>query len=136
MLRRLLNELNRVKKPKSETDKPKINATEIEDMINNGSLNMDDIMKGMNGTFKNVANITTESENGEVKKEEVSEEKKEESEEKKEEGSEEKKEEVKEEKKEEVSEEKKEEVSEEKKEGSEEKKEEGSEEKKEENPEL
>lgn len=40
---------------------------------------MDEILKGMNGTFKNVANITTETENGEVKKNEtVSEENKEE----------------------------------------------------------
>ena len=79
-----------------------MSAEDIKNMMKNGTVNMDDIMKGMNGTFNNVANITTESENGEVKKEEVSEEKKEEtSEEKKEETSEEKKEETSEEKKEE-----------------------------------
>lgn len=44
---------------------------------------MDDIIKGMNGTFENVANITTERENGEVKKEETQEAKKEETQEEK-----------------------------------------------------
>merc|ERR1711957_1132168 len=77
-LRRILNTLNKVKKPKNETDAPKPNVEDIMNEINNGTINMDDLIKGMNGTFNNVANITTESENGEVKKKEVSEEKKEE----------------------------------------------------------
>lgn len=44
----------------------------------NGTLDMDELIKkmGMNGTYQNVGNFTTE--NGEVKKEEVQEEKKEE----------------------------------------------------------
>ena len=67
-----------------------MSAEDIKNMMKNGTVNMDDLIKGMNGTFNNVANITTESENGEVKKEEVTEEKKEEN---KEETTEEKKEE-------------------------------------------
>jgi len=57
-----------------------MNAEDIQKAMKNGTLDLEEMMKqmGMNGTYQNVANITTETENGEVKKEEVSEEKKEE----------------------------------------------------------
>lgn len=68
-----------MQKPKPATNSTNINPEDLKELLKNGTVNMDEILKGMNGTFKNVANITTETENGEVKKNEtVSEENKEE----------------------------------------------------------
>ena len=81
ILRRLLNELSRVQKSKSETlDSIPMMSDEEKEAFKKKIKNIEEMMNksGENGTFKNVANITTETENGEVIKEEINEEKKDE----------------------------------------------------------
>ena len=73
ILRRLVNDLNKVQKPKVDAvNTTGMNPEDLKDLLKNGTLNMDEILRKMNETYENVANVTSEGEgkNEEKKSEE------------------------------------------------------------------
>jgi hypothetical protein len=67
ILRRLVNDMNRVQKPKVAV---KNSTDDLNELIKNGTLDMEELMKKMNKTFDNVANATSEGEEKKSEEEE------------------------------------------------------------------
>jgi hypothetical protein len=67
ILRRLVNDMNRVQKPKVAV---KNSTDDLNELIKNGTLDMEELMKKMNKTFDNFANATSEGEEKKSEEEE------------------------------------------------------------------